>query len=95
VRRSVDVFQWGKELACPVLHLNYTPGKPVREILNGLKTYQTLLDPGSGKPYIWNEQRQLLYSIGFDREDNGGGETNFYKQIEGVDYAAPVILFLK
>jgi hypothetical protein len=77
------------------LHLNYTHGKPVREILNGLKTYQTLLDPGSGKPYIWNEQRQLLYSIGFDREDNGGGETNHYKQIEGVDFAAPVILFLK
>ena len=54
------------------LHLNYTPGKPVQDILNGLETYQTLLDPCSGKPYIWNGQKQILYSLGIDRDDYGG-----------------------
>lgn len=77
------------------LHLNYTPDKPVKEILAGLETYRTLPDPCSGKPYIWNEEKQILYSIGFDREDNGGGESQLYKQIEGVDYAIPVILYLR
>ncbi|MCP5107876.1 MAG: hypothetical protein GY950_31095 [bacterium] len=77
------------------LHLNYTPDKPVQKILDGLQTYRTLKDTGSGKPYIWNEERQLLYGIGFDREDNNGGGTTHYKKVKGVDHAAPVILFLK
>ena len=77
------------------LHLNYTPDKPVTEILAGLETYKTLPDPCSGNPYIWNEDKQILYSIGFDREDNGGGESTRYTQIEGVDYAIPVILYLR
>lgn len=75
------------------LHLNYTPGKPVQEILNGLETYRTLLDPCSGKPYIWKEDRQILYGIGLDRKDNGGGDSTRYTQMEGVDYTIPVILF--
>lgn len=75
------------------LHLKYTPGKPVQEILNGLGTYRTLLDPCSGKPYIWKEDRQILYGIGLDKKDNGGGEDTKYTQIEGVDYTIPVILF--
>lgn len=77
------------------LHLNYTPDKPVKEILAGLETYRTLPDPCSGNPYIWNEEKQILYSIGFDRVDNGGGESTRYMQIEGVDYAIPVILYLR
>ncbi len=77
------------------LHLNYTPDKPVKEILDGLETYRTLPDPCSGNPYIWNEEKQILYSIGFDREDNGGGESQRYTKIEGVDYAIPVILYLR
>jgi len=75
------------------LHLNYTPDKPVREILDGLESYKTL-DICSNKPYKWNDEKQLLYGIGIDREDNGG-ETNNYNKIEGSDFAIPVILFLK
>jgi hypothetical protein len=75
------------------LHLNYEPDKPVQEILNNLESYK-VLDPCSGKPYKWNDEKQLLYSIGTDREDNGG-ETNLYHKIEGTDFAIPVILYLK
>lgn len=75
------------------LHLKYDPNKPVQEILNGLESYK-VPDPCSGKPYKWNDEKQMLYSIGMDRVDNGG-ETLNYKQIENSDYATPVILFLK
>jgi hypothetical protein len=75
------------------LHLNYTPDKPVLEILQGLKGYQNLLDPGSGKPYIWNEEKQILYSIGIDRQDNKG-VTNL-NEMKGSDFAIPVILYVK
>ena len=75
------------------LHLNYRSDIPVQEILNGLRTYQTLLDPCSGKPYLWNEQKQILYSIGIDRMDNGG--IFDYHDYNISDYALPVILYLK
>lgn len=75
------------------LHLNYDPDKPVQEILNNLESYK-VLDPCSGKPYKWNDEKQLLYSIGTDRKDNGG-ETNLYHKIEDTDFAIPVILYLK
>jgi hypothetical protein len=75
------------------LHLKYEPGRPVQEILNGLDSYK-VLDPCSGKPYKWNDERQILYSIGMDRVDNNG-ETLSYTQIENTDYTTPVILFLK
>ena len=80
-------------IACH-LQLQFKPGKPVAQQLNELKSYQTLIDPCSGKPYIWNEQKQLLYSIGVDRQDNRG-ETKGYQQIKGSDYALPIILYLK
>ena len=76
------------------LHLNYTPDKPVRAILDGLESYRTLQDSCSGKPYVWNDEKQILYSIGIDREDNGG-ETQQYERIKGMDYPIPVILYLK
>lgn len=74
------------------LHLKYDPEKPVQEILNSLDSYK-VLDPCSGKPYIWKDDRQILYGIGLDRKDNGGMDTTRYTQIEGVDYTIPVILF--
>lgn len=75
------------------LHIKHDPNRPVQEILNGLESYK-VLDPCSGKPYQWNDEKQILYSIGMDRVDNGG-ETLSYKQIENSDYATPVILYLK
>ncbi|MGE5344155.1 MAG: hypothetical protein ACM3SY_22030 [Candidatus Omnitrophota bacterium] len=75
------------------LHLHYTPNRPVQDILNGLTTYRTLPDPCSGKTYIWKDDRQILYGIGMDRTDNGGGESTRWMQIDGVDYTIPVVLF--
>lgn len=75
------------------LHLHYTADKPVQEILNGLRTYQTLLDPCSGKPYKWSEEKQVLYSIGTDRKDDGG-RYNMGKYHD-TDFVLPCILYLK
>jgi hypothetical protein len=75
------------------LHLNYDPEKPVQEILNGLDSYK-VMDPCSGKPYKWNDEKQVLYSIGTDRQDNGGVTMN-YNQIKGADFIIPVILYVK
>ncbi|MCU0288379.1 MAG: hypothetical protein MUF15_18540, partial [Acidobacteria bacterium] len=75
------------------LHLRYQPGKPIQEILDELEIYRSLKDPCTGKSYIWNDKKQLLYGIGFDKKDNGGGDSTRYTQIEGVDFAFPVILF--
>jgi hypothetical protein len=74
------------------LHRAYVPGKPVQEILNSLETYRTWVDPCSGKPYVWNDQKQLLYSIGIDREDDGG--VMDFNTME-ADYTQPVILYIK
>lgn len=76
------------------LHLKYNPGLPVEENLKTLETYRTLPDPCSGKPYRWNEKTQVLYSIGTDREDNGG-DTKGYSQREETDFALPVVLYVK
>lgn len=75
------------------LHLNYDPDKPVPEILTNLESYK-VMDPCSGKPYKWNDEKQLLYSIGTDRKDNSG-ETKLYRGGEGSDFTIPVILYLK
>lgn len=75
------------------LHLNYTPDKPVQEILNGLKTYRNLPDRCSNKPYKWNEAKQLLYSIGTDRKDDDGRYD--YEKLNDCDYVLPCILYLK
>lgn len=75
------------------LHLKYDPALPVQKLLSSLDSYKTI-DPCSGAPYRWNDEKQLLYSIGTDRTDNNG-ETLDYTRIEGSDYALPVILYLK
>jgi hypothetical protein len=74
------------------LHLNYVPGKPVQEILDSLTTYRNWVDPCSGKPYKWAQQKQVLYSFGIDREDDGG---NFNKATLDTDIPIPVILYIR
>jgi len=76
------------------LHRGYDPQRPVQAQLNDLPSYRELLDPCSGKPYIWNEAKQILYSIGIDRRDNQG-ETRDYQDWHDSDYALPVVLFVK
>jgi len=76
------------------LHLHYDPSRPIGETLDRLASYQELLDLCSGKPYKWDEAKQILYSIGIDRVDNGG-ETLDFSKIRGSDYTLPVILYMK
>ncbi len=74
------------------LHMNYIPGKPVQEILDGLDVYKTWLDDGSGKHYKWNEEKQILYGFGSDRDDDGG---KMDLKTTDTDIATPVVLFIK
>lgn len=70
------------------LKLKYTPGQNAVDVLDQLDTYQTI-DPCSGKPYKWNEEKKVLYSIGTDRTDDNGEE------IMGTlktDISIPVVL---
>ncbi len=73
------------------LHLNYTPDQPVQKILNRLPTYRAK-DPGSGKPYTWQEEKQILYSIGTDRRDDGGQPQHYATT---GDFTLPVILYVR
>jgi hypothetical protein len=50
------------------------------------------VDPCSGKPYIWNQQKQVLYSFGIDRDDDGG---NYNKNTLDTDIPIPVILYIR
>jgi len=72
------------------LHLKYTPGKPVEEMLKGLETYRTLIDPCSGKPYTWDGKKQVLYSPGTDRDDDGAKD--FRVTSWDADFVLPVVL---
>ncbi len=76
------------------LHRSYDPARSLQAQLNDLPSYRELLDPCSGKPYVWNESKQILYSIGIDRRDNQG-ETRDYQAWQDSDYALPVITFVK
>jgi hypothetical protein len=73
------------------LHLRYDPGKSVQENLNLLATYQTM-DPCSGKPYIWNDEKQVLYSVGFDRVDGGG---LYDRTTVQTDIVLPCVLYIR
>jgi hypothetical protein len=76
------------------LHLKYDPEQPMEENLHQLKTYNKLFDPCTGKPYKWNEEKQVLYSFGVDRDDDLGVVAEKSKEWD-TDFAIPVILFVK
>jgi len=69
--------------------MNYSADKRAAGILKGLESYQKLHDPCSGKPYAWNNEKKVLYSIGADRVDNGGIYVPNTKI--GTDFAIPVV----
>ena len=73
------------------LHKEFNPNQPVQKILNRLETYK-VPDPCSGKPYVWNNQKQILYSIGTDRKDDGGEPQG---KDEFGDFPLPVTLYVK
>lgn len=68
------------------------PQQSIQETLNSLHTYQTWTDPCSGKPYTWNEKKQLLYSFGTDRDDDGG---RVDMNNLDTDFALPLVSFIK
>ncbi|MCX6554872.1 MAG: hypothetical protein NTZ12_07655 [Candidatus Aminicenantes bacterium] len=76
------------------LHRNFDPTRSVQAQLNDLPSYRELLDPCSGKPYIWSETKQILYSIGIDRRDNQG-DTKENQAWQDSDYVLPLITFVK
>ena len=67
VRAFYDITRISAEL-----HLKDDPGKPVEEVLKQLDTYNQTMDPCSGKPYAWDSQKQILYGIGPDRNNDNG-----------------------
>jgi hypothetical protein len=62
----------------------------VEEILKELETYQSL-DPCSGKPYVWEPEKKVLYSIGTDGVDNEGVEK--LNEEKGSDFVIPVVFY--
>jgi len=75
------------------LHLKYDPLISVQKNLDGLDSYRSLQDPCSGKPYIWHEKKQMLYSYGVDRDDDGGKDGPI--QFWDADFFLSVILYVK
>ena len=74
------------------LHLNYIHKKPVKEILNHLESYRTP-DPYSGNPYIRDEKKAILYSVGANRTDDGGVVNNCQLPEEKMlDIVIPCVL---
>ncbi len=75
------------------LHLKYDSSKTVQENLNSLDLYKSLIDPCSGKPYKWDEKKQMLYSFGGDRDDDGGKDGPLKSW--DADFFIPVHLYIK
>lgn len=73
------------------LHQEFNPNEPMQKILNRLDTYK-VPDPCSGKPYIWNDQKQILYSIGTDLKDDGGDPQ---WNDEFGDFPLPITCYVK
>ncbi|MCP4149404.1 MAG: hypothetical protein GY757_16775 [bacterium] len=66
--------------------------KDIMKLLSGLDSYKAL-DPYSGKPYLWNNEKKVLYSIGVNRKDDGGSEG--YVTKVPADILLPCILHKK
>ncbi len=69
-----------------------TAKKSVPELLQGLETYRSWVDACTGLPYRWNEQKQILYSFGVDRNDDGG---KVDRSSMDTDIPVPVVLYIK
>lgn len=74
------------------LHLRHDPSRSVQENLDALESYRRITDPCSGRPYIWNGEKQVLYGVGLDRADGGGV---YDPQTVRTDVVLPVILYLR
>ncbi|MCK5057627.1 MAG: hypothetical protein KAT34_13280, partial [Candidatus Aminicenantes bacterium] len=59
---------------CTEFHLKFNTEKPISEILETLDNYKSI-DPFSGKSYLYNEKKKIIYSVGINRVDDGGKDT--------------------
>lgn len=75
------------------LHARYDGSRTVAELLPTLESHRTV-DPCSGRPYRWNEAKQWLYSVGVDRQDDGGLD-RAREHLQGTDYVLPCVVWLK
>lgn len=73
---------------------NYSVDKTHAEnaaaVLTELESYKKFYDPCSGKPYAWNIEKKVIYSIATDRTDNGGVDGR--SKMSGTDFAVRVVL---
>ena len=74
------------------LHLKYDPSRSVQENLDSLDLYKSHMDPCSGNPYKWHEKKQMLYSFGADRDDDGGKDGPLVSW--DADFFLPVHLYI-
>lgn len=74
------------------LHLAYTPEKSMAENLAGLAAYR-VPDPYSGRPYRFNETRNVLYSVGPNGRDDGGVENSDF--LTKGDTIQPCVPFVR
>ncbi len=61
------------------LHMKYDPNKSFPENLAGLESYHSI-DPYSGRPYLINLDKKVIYSIGYNRKDDSGDEGEKFKE---------------
>ncbi len=74
------------------LHLRFDPSRSIQQNLDALESYRRITDPCSGRPYIWNGEKQVLYGVGPDRVDNGG---TYNPQTIRTDVVLPVALHVR
>lgn len=74
------------------LHLRFDPSRSIQQNLDALESYRRITDPCSGRPYIWNGEKQVLYGVGLDRVDNGG---TYNPQTVRTDVVLPVALHVR
>jgi hypothetical protein len=56
-----------------IIHLGFRSKIPIEQVLNH-KEFINSIDPFSGKPYIWNNEGEFLYSVGVNGKDEKGAE---------------------
>jgi hypothetical protein len=90
MRSSQTKSLYDMMLIAAELHLKWVQGSSVEEVLSKLKTYKILLDPGSGKPYGYDKNRKLLYSVGMDGKEDEDKEDRITRW--NSDFILPVFL---
>jgi hypothetical protein len=65
------------------LHLENVPAESIPDFLAS-----QVSDPCSGNPFLWNSRKQVLYSVGIDRTDNGG---EILPHSITTDYVLPLV----